>query len=239
MNSANQLSGNVTKLSTQGCVLFDLDGTLLDTAADFQAVLNVLCIEQGVTPPTTAAIHSTVSSGARALISLAFELEQASDQFDILLQQLLNQYLEQIGRTKTTLYPGMDVLLQKLESLSIPWGVVTNKPVRFSEPLLRNLQLHNRCAVLICPDHVTHSKPHPEPLLLACERVGRQPELSIYVGDHPRDITAGKAAGMKTIAAAYGYLPAEPCISSWGADMIVNNVSEVTQLFWPVGQAVN
>lgn len=239
MNSGNHLSGASSWLSTQGCVLFDLDGTLVDTAADFEAVLHVLCEGQGVVPPTTMSIHSTVSSGARALIRLAFDIEPTTQRFESLLQLLLNGYELQIEKTRSTLYPGMGVLLQQLEAYAIPWGVVTNKPARFSEPLMRKLELDNRCAVLICPDHVTHTKPHPEPLLLACERVARLPESSVYVGDHPRDITAGKAAGMKTIAAAYGYLPEEPCISSWGADLIINNINEITQLFWPDGQAVN
>lgn len=237
--SDNQLTGVSCRLSTQGCVLFDLDGTLVDTAADFEAVLQVLCAEQGVAPPAYASIHATVSSGARALISLAFGLEPTSGQFETLLQHFLNMYAQQIESTRSTLYPGMSFLLQQLDAHAVPWGVVTNKPMRFSEPLLHQLQLHKRCSVLVCPDHVAKSKPDPEPLFLACERVLRKPESSIYVGDHPRDITAGKAAGMKTIAAAYGYLPDEPCISTWGADVIVQNINEITQLLWPDGRTVN
>ena len=116
---------------------------------------------------------------------------------------------------------------------AIPWGVVTNKPVRFSLPLMRAMNLGSRCSVLICPDDVTNAKPHPEPLLLACDRLSRIPDVSVYVGDHPRDIIAGKAAGMKTIAAAYGYLPEYPPVSDWGADLIVYSVEQISHTLWP------
>lgn len=218
-------------------VLFDLDGTLVDTAPDFTAVLHQLCADQGVLPPTDSAILATVSSGARALVELAFQLTPGARGFDTLLQTLLNTYAVQLQETRSTLFPGMDELLRTLEHKGIPWGVVTNKPERFSVPLLAKLSLGQRCAVLICPDHVSQSKPHPEPLLLACERLGCRPQQAIYVGDHPRDIEAGNAADMQTIAAAYGYLPPHPPITDWGADHIAKTVAEIRHIV-DDGQAI-
>ncbi|OFE12007.1 phosphoglycolate phosphatase, bacterial [Pseudohongiella acticola] len=216
------MTGNQT-----AAVLFDLDGTLIDTAPDFSAVLHQLCADQGVTPPSDNAILATVSSGARALVELAFGLRPDAQGFDALFQTLLNQYMDQLQNTRSVLFADMDVLLGQLEASGIAWGVVTNKPERFSIPLMQRLDLAHRCSILICPDHVSQTKPHPEPLLLACDRLGCDPAHSIYVGDHPRDIEAGNAAGMRTIAAAYGYLPPFPAISEWGADHISPSVADI------------
>jgi phosphoglycolate phosphatase len=166
-------------------------------------------------------------------VTLAFNIDAGHSRFEVLLHALLASYEQQLQNTQANLYPDMDQLLQMLEKHSIPWGVVTNKPVRFSQPLMEKLGLLQRCAVLICPDHVQHTKPHPEPLLLACKRVASKPECSVYVGDHPRDIDAGKAAGMITIAAAYGYLPVTPAIENWNADLIVTSVNDIIDYFWP------
>ncbi len=210
-------------------MLFDLDGTLVDTAADFTAVLNDMTRAAGVAPTSYDAIHQTVSNGARALVKLAFDLDPEHPQFQSHLDTLLGLYQQRIENTQATLYPGMDALLAHMEARDIKWGVVTNKPQLYSRPLLSKLQLLERCASLICPDDVTHTKPHPEPLLLACTQMGLSPDTVIYVGDHPRDIEAGNAAGMYTIAVTYGYLPATPAVSTWGADLIVDHVHEIQQ----------
>lgn len=215
--------------SQVSAVLFDLDGTLVDTAPDFTAVLHQLCADQGVNPPSDIAILATVSSGARALVELTFQLAPGARGFDTLHQSLLNAYMEQLQHTRSALYPDMEELLTALERKGIRWGVVTNKPERFSLPLLQKLALEQRCSVLICPDHVSQTKPHPEPLLLACNRLACQPRQAIYIGDHPRDIEAGNAADMLTIAAAYGYLPPAPPIGDWGADHISPSVADIQQ----------
>jgi len=209
-------------------VLFDLDGTLVDTAADFAAVLDEMTTVAGIPPVSPEAVHQTVSNGARALVELAFGIGEGDVRFKTLLTRLLALYGEQIPQTQSTLYPGMDQLLSLLEQRGIHWGVVTNKPELYSIPLLRNLGLLERCQTLICPEHVTFTKPHPEPLLLACRQLGCEPSAGVYVGDHPRDISAGQQAGMYTIAAAYGYLPASPPVADWGADMIVMHVNDIT-----------
>ncbi len=221
------------QLRQLGGVYFDLDGTLLDTAPDFQHVLNELCADHGIAAPSPAAVQSTVSSGARALVAMAFTMSSEHAAFDGLLADMLQRYGRQIQQSHARLYPGMAALIDRLEQEGIAWGVVTNKPARFSQPLLSSLSLLSRCQVLICPDDVRRTKPDPEPLLLAAARTRRQAGSSIYAGDHPRDIDAGKAAGMTTIAAAYGYLPETPAIESWGADIVVNSVPEITQLLWP------
>jgi len=206
------------------CVLFDLDGTLVDTAPDFSAVLRTLTDELGIPGVPEALVLQTVSNGARALVQMTFGGTPEQQDLDHRLDRLLTLYAEQIPNTRARLYPGMEALLRYLEDKGVPWGIVTNKPEKFSAPLLAALQLDVRCAALICPDHVTHSKPDPEPLLLACSRIGCTPQSGIYVGDHLRDISAGGAAGMFTVAAAYGYLSPEDPATNWNADMIIPDV---------------
>lgn len=207
--------------SLPAAVLFDLDGTLLDTAADFAAVLERLAVEAGGAAPDERQLHQTVSAGARALVTLTLGLKPEDPDFTRWHQRLLALYGEQITQSRATLYEGLDETLRQLETLSVPWGVVTNKPEPFARALLEILCLDRRCAVLVCPEHVRHTKPDPEPLLLACRTLDSTPADSIYVGDHPRDVEAGRAAGMRTAAAAWGYLPAGSDPSHWGADHIL------------------
>ncbi len=216
--------------SSPAAVLFDLDGTLLDTAPDFFAVLQQMGGTTGRPAPAYDRVHATVSNGARALVRMAYGIEDSHPDFESLLENLLTRYLAQIAVTASQLYPGMETLLRTLEARSIPWGVVTNKASRYSIPLLDKLGLEERCGVLVCPDHVTHTKPHPEPLFLACQQLGVAPEQSVYVGDHPRDIEAGRAAGMTTIAVSYGYLPDTPDIREWGADLIADSADALLKL---------
>lgn len=218
-------------------VLFDLDGTLVDTAADFAAVLDTMTDASMRPRVALEAVHQTVSSGARALVELAFGINSTHAEFKVRHEELLALYGAQIKNTQSTLYPGVTELLALLEHRGIKWGVVTNKPERFSIPLLSKLDLLERCQTLICPEHVTYTKPHPEPLLLACTQLGCLPETGIYVGDHPRDITSGIEAGMFTIAAAYGYLPATPPVESWGADIVVTAAAQITQLLTATNRA--
>lgn len=213
-------------------VLFDLDGTLVDTAPDFFFVVNSLLSEEGRSPLSYDCIRSTVSNGARALITLAFGLEPEAPAFPRLHQRLLDLYLQHLNRQhlnerfsnefplnkRTDLFPGLNRLLNWLEQQSIPWGIVTNKPERYTLPLLASLQLTSRCAAVICPDHVQQRKPDPESLLLACRQIGCDPEQTAYIGDHARDIEAGKRAQMHTASALYGYIPTGEDVSSWGSD---------------------
>jgi 2-phosphoglycolate phosphatase len=213
-------------------VLFDLDGTLIDTAPDFIRIINLLCADAGIEAPSNALIRAQVSEGARAMVKLVRpDLDLNSEDLLLLRQRFLQIYAENIA-VDTCLFPDMDALLKQLEQHDIAWGIVTNKPRGLSELLLAALDLTARCAVLVCPDDVTHTKPHPEPMYLAAQQLGIAPGHIVYVGDHPRDIDAGRAAGMPTILAAYGYLPPEhrDDLSAWQADYIVQDVPEMAAL---------
>ncbi|MBB3046781.1 phosphoglycolate phosphatase [Litorivivens lipolytica] len=210
-------------------LLFDLDGTLIDTAPDFAEVLNGMRRRRELPDIPFADIHATVSDGARALVELGFDLSEGEEGFEALRQELLDHYLKSLS-VHSRLYPGMDDVLSWAESREIPWGVVTNKPSLYAEPLLRDLELDARCASLICPDHVKQRKPHPEPILLACARIGVDARSAVYVGDHRRDIEAGKNAGCTTIACRYGYVHDSDPAESWGADYTVDKANELTAL---------
>lgn len=212
-------------------VLFDLDGTLVDTAPDFIAILNDLRAENQLPPLNSDIIRKQVSQGASAVIRAGFGHLYTDDsaEFIKLRDDFLNRY-EKNTALHSQLFLGMEDILNHLETQNIPWGVVTNKPVRFSEPLLKSLNLAERCAVLICPDHVTHTKPHAEPLLKAAEILKISPEKCIYIGDHHRDIESGKNAGMITIAAGFGYIMDGDDIKHWYADFNVDTVAELQNL---------
>jgi len=212
------------------CVLFDLDGTLIDTAADFVQVVNSLMDEEGVPRIDPHRIGQTVSDGARGLIRLAFKLELGQAGFDRLLQRLLDLYYQQLLQTQAVLYPGLDELLKKFAANGLPWGIVTNKPEKYSQRLLEQLRLTERCNVLVCPDHVTNRKPHPEPLLLACEKLAVDRDRTVYVGDHIRDIQAAKNADLIAIAAAYGYLGENDRIEEWNADFVIQTSNDLEGL---------
>ena len=219
------------KLETSiDCVLFDLDGTLIDTAPDFTLVVNKLLAEHDREALSHEVIHLNVSNGARALVTNAFDIDEGHEDFAALLQRLLELYYEQLNSTRATLYPGLDSLLLQLEAQNIPWGIVTNKPEKYSLRLLEQLQLDTRCSVLVCPDHVTDTKPHPEPIFLALAKLGRGPERTVYLGDHIRDIQAAKNADVIAIAAAYGYLAADTKVEEWYADFILRSPEQTTSL---------
>ncbi len=207
-------------------VLFDLDGTLLDTAPDFHAAVNRLRREEGLTEISYELIRKTVSNGAAGLISTAFDITPQAENF-VNLQQRLLSYYEQDVATRTQPFDGIDELLRWLEQAKIPWGIVTNKPERFTGPLLKQLQLSSRCAATICPEHVRHRKPHPESLLLACQQIGCPPEQVVYVGDHQRDIEAGIRAGMKTVSALYGYLEEHIDPADWQASYMATTAADL------------
>ena len=214
---------------TPAAVLFDLDGTLIDTAPDFIRCLNQLRQQHGMPALPAEQIRRSVSNGARAMIRVGFGLEPEHEGYPEKHTAFLDLY--ELGvAVETTLFPGMDVLLSSLESRGIPWGIVTNKPARFAVPLIEALDLAQRCAALICPDHVAERKPHPESLLLACRQIQVEPIKSVYVGDHERDIEAGRNAGMHTIAVRYGYIEQPETVDLWQADRIADTVSDPTKL---------
>lgn len=211
-------------------VMFDLDGTLLDTAPDFVAVVNTLLQENKREALPHDIIRAGVSNGSKALVTLAFAIEETHENFQPLRARLLELYTHHIA-VFTKAFPGIQDLLNKLAEHNIPWGIATNKPAAYTTPLMTELNMQPAPAIVICPDHVQHSKPHPESLLMTAKHFGCKPEEIIYVGDHLRDIECGKLAGSITIAAAYGYVGDED-IDSWQADYRVDHAEEI----WPIIQ---
>lgn len=206
-------------------VLFDLDGTLIDTAPDFIRIIRVMCAKHNHPCPTDTAIREQVSAGARAMVRLMFgdELANVADTDEQLLayrQEFLDLYEQDIC-VDSRLFDGLDELLKNLENQDIAWGIVTNKPRYLAENLLEKLDLTERCAVLVCPDDVANTKPNPEPMFLACRQLGIDPKNAIYIGDHIRDIQAGQSAGMMTVVAGFGYIVPDENPQDWGADVLV------------------
>ena len=216
-------------MTTLDAVLFDLDGTLLDTAPDFFVVVNQLCEQHSQAPISYEAIRATVSHGARALVTLAFNIEPDDAHFEQRRQELLALYSNHLA-VKTCLFNGLDELLTWLESQSIGWGIVTNKPARFTGPVLEGLNLNQRVGPVICPDHVKQRKPDPEGLLIAAHDDNVSPANCLYVGDHLRDIQAGQNAGMETAVAAFGYIDADDDPRGWQANYYLEQGSELLPL---------
>jgi phosphoglycolate phosphatase len=207
-------------------VLFDLDGTLLDTAPDLADALNRVLQEQGQQPLPLEVIRPHASHGTLALIRLGFQLSPDDPGFEPLRQRLLEIYRDNIAN-KTRLFSGTDTLLHEIERLGLNWGVVTNKPAFLTEPLLQQLALTPRTACIVSGDTTPNRKPDPEPMLHACHLAGSKAEQCLYVGDAQRDIEAGKNAGMLTLVALYGYIGEHDNPETWGADSMIHHPGEI------------
>lgn len=210
-------------------VLFDLDGTLLDTAPDLAYALNETLRAFGKEPLPYAIIRPVVSHGGIALIRLGFDLGPEDEGYQPRREFLLDTYRRNIAR-ETRPFAGMDALLDTLERQGLNWGVVTNKPAWLTEPLLQELNLYERAAVVVSGDTLNERKPHPAPMLLACERAGSQAHECLYVGDAKRDIEAGHNAGMATLVALFGYIGDADDPHAWGADALVETPEDI--LHW-------
>ncbi|VAW77179.1 Similar to phosphoglycolate phosphatase, clustered with ubiquinone biosynthesis SAM-dependent O-methyltransferase [hydrothermal vent metagenome] len=209
-------------------VLFDLDGTLLDTAPDLAAALNATLQLNGREALPFENIRPVVSHGGRALIELGFGLDPQHADFEPLRKQLLDLYEANIA-VHTALFPGMADVLEELEKRGIRWGIVTNKPGWLTNPLLDALSLSQRAACVVSGDSLKERKPHPAPLLHACKLADSLPEETLYVGDAERDIEAGRNAGMRTLIALFGYLMEHDQPNDWGADALVEHPAEILQ----------
>lgn len=210
-------------------VFFDLDGTLLDTAPDFVLTLNQLADEYGVKRLSADDIRQTVSDGARALTTLLFGVNEEAEGFEKRHQRLLEIYRAHAG-SRCKLFEGMSSLLRKIREHRLYWGIVTNKPSRFSEAIVKSIGLPQAPDILVCPEHVQRAKPDPEALLLCCEKINCKPENIIYIGDHQRDIECGRRAGCETIAARFGYVSRKIDINTWQANYIVDHSDDI----WPI-----
>jgi len=209
-------------------VLFDLDGTLLDTAPDMAAALNRLLDEQGRSPLAFADVRPYVSHGSTALVRLGFGHTDEST-FATLRQRYLEVYRQNLA-DQTQLFDGVDSALNRLEVQGIPWGVVTNKPSWLTEPLLEHLELHHRAQVVVSGDTLKERKPHPAPLLHAANELGVAAEDCIYIGDAERDVLAARAAGMKVFVALFGYIPTEERPENWPATGWLKDPTEMIVL---------
>lgn len=225
-------------------VLFDLDGTLVDTADEFVVIVQQLRSEHGRDEMDPQRIRASVSNGARALVTLALDIEPEAPEFEDKRLRLLELYSNVLGSAAKP-YPGIPSLLSALAERGIPWGVATNKPRAYAQPLLVALgmlapedstssdsadNLAWRCTSLVCPDDVQDRKPHPESLYRNCRELDCAPHEAVYIGDHLRDIEAGRRAGMHTVAAAYGYIEPGDDPGTWGADSRVDCSHELTDL---------
>jgi len=212
-------------------VIFDLDGTLLDTAPDFVVAVNQLRIQHQLPLLADDIIRAQVSNGARALVKLALTIDEDHLDFEQHRKTLLSAYLQHIA-VHTKPFVGIERLIRLLADHNIVWGIATNKPATYTLPLMAALNMQPPPSCVICPDHVSRAKPDPESLLLASQQLNCAPNEIIYVGDHLRDIECGKAAGSITIAAAYGYIDEGDTAESWRADYIVQSAEDI----WPIVQ---
>ena len=210
-------------------ILFDLDGTLADTATDLGGVLNRLRTENGMPPLPEEKIRPHVSKGVRGLLGIGFALLPGNDRYAELHQRFLDYYSDSLC-VATRLFDGIDELLDKIEAENIMWGVVTNKPSRYTLPLMETLGLMRRTACVVSGDSASRPKPAPDPLLLASAIAGATPAQCLYIGDDLRDIHAARAAGMGAVAAAWGYLGDDLPIEKWGADAIARSPADITGL---------
>lgn len=210
-------------------VLFDLDGTLIDSASDLGAAADGMRVRRGMTSLPLELYRPHSGSGARGMLRVAFDITPDHEDYPALKEEFFSAY-EICMAERTLPFEGVPDLLSHLAAAGLPWGVVTNKSQRFSVPLTRSMSVFNAAAVLISGDTTPHSKPHPEPLLEAARRLGLAASHCIYVGDDERDILAGKAAGMPTVAARYGYLGFEADVASWRADAEVSSPLELLKL---------
>lgn len=213
-----------TVMPAPRAVLFDLDGTLADTAPDLAAAVNWLRTERGLDPTPYEVLRPTASAGARGMIGAAFGLAPGDDGYEELRLAWFDRYQSAMAE-HTTLFDGIRELLAGIEQAGMAWGIVTNKPARFTDPLVPQIALaHAGC--IVSGDTTAHAKPHPAPLLEGARRLGIAPEQCWYVGDDLRDIEAGRAAGMVTVACAWGYCGAvEP--SLWGADYLLETPAQL------------
>lgn len=210
-------------------VLFDLDGTLVDTAPDMAAALNHVVIEEGMNPLPLDVIRPHVSRGGLALTLLAFEQQREPPEIELLRLRFLEYYQHHIA-VHSRLFDGFDRVLTTLEDNAIPWGIVTNKPGWLTDPLLQALRLDTRSSVTISGDTLAHKKPHPLPLVTAAKAIDTDCENCLYIGDDPRDVEAGNAANMTTIIARYGYITDASDLTSWQADDIIERPEQILNL---------
>ena len=210
-------------------VLFDLDGTVIDSAPDLAGAANEMRRFRGLPDAPYERLRANVGSGARGLVGEAFGVVPGDEDFVALRDEFLARYALRLTN-ETRVFAQVGALLDALDAQAVPWGIVTNKAIRYAEPVTRALGLYDRAAVVIGGDSTPHSKPHPEPLLEAARRMQIEPARCLYVGDDARDVQAGHAAGMLTVAVTWGYLGMGEPVEAWGAHHTIGNPLDILQL---------
>ncbi|MNS81266.1 Phosphoglycolate phosphatase [compost metagenome] len=207
-------------------ILFDLDGTLIDSAPDLGAAADQMRVVRGLPSLPMADYRPFAGSGARGMLRVAFGLHPEDEQFPVMREEFFQNYERRMTQD-TTVFDGVSEMLTNIVTRQLQWGVVTNKSKRFTEPLSRQMSLFATAGAVVSGDTTPHAKPHPEPLFEAARRIGVAPESCVYVGDDERDILAGKAAGMYTVAAVYGYLGEKQSVAHWQADDVIESPHEL------------
>jgi phosphoglycolate phosphatase len=210
-------------------VLFDLDGTLIDSAPDLGAAADKMRTDRGLSSLPYALYRPMAGAGARGMLKIAFDMTPEHADFMAMREEFFANY-ESAMTVRTYAFDGVSDLIVGLQNRGLPWGVVTNKMARFTDPLTQTMPLFASAAAIVSGDTTPHPKPHPEPMFEAARRLGLPPEVCLYVGDDERDIVAGRAAGMRTVAANYGYLGEKTDITSWGADLKIDSPLQLLQL---------
>ncbi len=210
-------------------VLFDLDGTLIDSAPDLGAAANQMRVARGLPALPLEAYRAMAGAGARGMLGVAFGISVDDPDFEALREEFFSNYAGCMTQ-RTVAFDGVAQLIADLELMSLPWGIVTNKSSRFTDPLTQAMPLFAGAGAVVSGDTTPHAKPHPEPLYEAARRLGVAPTQCVYVGDDERDVAAGLAAGMKTVAATYGYLGNKTEIRGWGAHAEINSPLALLQL---------
>ena len=213
-------------------VFFDLDGTLADTAPDLVAAVNLMRTKRMLEPKSYLELRPLASAGARGLIGGAFGIDPSHPDFVPLRDEFFNNY-EQALHVHSRLFDGVDQLLDHLDLVNMPWGIITNKSTRFTTPLTQMMGLSQRAISTVSGDTTEFSKPHPQPILHAARLANIAVDRALYVGDDIRDIIAGKAAGMKTVAAMYGYCGCAEPPQEWGADYLIENSLDLLKILFP------
>jgi phosphoglycolate phosphatase len=209
-------------------VLFDLDGTLIDSAPDLGAAADKMRTDRGMPSLPYELYRPLAGAGARGMLKVAFDITPEHQEFMAMREEFFSNY-EASLTVRTYVFDGVQELVAHLQARPMPWGVVTNKMARFTDPITSAMPLFSSAAAIVSGDTTPHSKPHPEPLFEAARRMALPPEVCLYVGDDERDILAGRAAGMPTVAATYGYLGEKTDVSSWGADLHIDSPIKLLQ----------
>lgn len=215
-------------MATFDVIFFDLDGTLVDTAPDLAFALNQLLEQEGKSPLPYQTIRPVASHGSLGLLGLGFDIDASHSAFKPLQQRFIQIYQDNLSR-QSGLFEGMEAIIEKIESSGKKWGVITNKPAFLTLPLMAALKLDKRAACIVSGDTTANSKPHPEPMLHACQLTDVDPTNCLYIGDAERDIQAGRNVNMHTIIARYGYISEHDKPETWQADAMIDHPSEIMQ----------